>query len=57
MKPKVKKWINRGGLAAVIVGFVAITVAGGDVGSATTIAASVATAVGAVLVAIREFLN
>lgn len=57
MSPNVKKWVNRGGLVAVIVGFLAITFAGGDVSSAATTATQIATAASAILIAVRELLK
>jgi len=53
----VKKWLNRGGLVAVIAGIVLIVVGGGDAGAAIDTAATVATIAGSVLVLIREVVN
>ena len=54
MNPETKKWINRGGLIAVIIGIVAIVIGGGDTGAALETGGTVATIAGAVLVLIRE---
>jgi len=51
----VKKWLNRGGLVAVIAGIVLIVVGGGDAGAAIDTAATVATIAGSVLVLIRRW--
>ena len=56
MNATVKKWINRGGLIAVVLGIVLIVVGGGDTGAAIATAGTVATIAGAVLVLIRELL-
>ena len=57
MNANVKKWLNRGGLVAVIAGIVLIVVGGGDAGAAIDTAATVATIAGSVLVLIREVVN
>jgi hypothetical protein len=54
MSPEVKKWINRGGLIAMVLGIAAVVVAGGDTQAALGIAGSAAGIVGAILVLIRE---
>jgi len=57
MSADTKKWINRGGLLAMIVGVVAIVIGGGDVGAATQTVGIVAGVAGTVLVLIRELLG
>lgn len=57
MSATAKKWLNRGGLVAVIAGFVLITIGGGDTGAAVDTAGTVVTLGGALLVLIREILN
>ena len=57
MNPETKKWINRGGLIAVIIGIVAIVIGGGDTGAALETGGTVATIAGAVLVLIREIIG
>lgn len=57
MNANVKKWLNRGGLVAVIAGIVMIVVGGGDAGAAIDTAGTVAAIAGSVLVLIREVLN
>ena len=57
MNANVKKALNRGGLVAVIVGIVAIVVAGGDAPAALETAGQAATIAGAVMVLIREILG
>jgi len=57
MNANAKKWINRGGLIAMIVGAIAIVVAGGDMSAAQQTVATVATIAGSVLVLIREVVN
>lgn len=56
MSADVKKWINRGGLFAMVVGAVLLVVGGGDVDGAMGIAATAATIAGAVAVLIRELM-
>jgi len=56
MSANVKKWVNRGGLIAVVVGIVLIVVGGGDTGAAINTAGTVAAVAGAVMVLIRELL-
>ena len=56
MSANVKRWINRGGLIAVVVGIVLIVVGGGDTGAAIETAGIVATIAGSVMVLIRELL-
>jgi hypothetical protein len=55
--PKVKKWLNRGGLGLMVVGVVAIVVAGGDAQSALDTAGKAASIAGTVMVFVRELLN
>lgn len=57
MSATTKKWINRGGLLAVILGIVLIVAAGGDAQAAIQTAGVVAGIAGAVLVLFREILN
>ena len=57
MNASVKKTLNRGGLFAVIVGIVAIAVAGGDAPAALETAGQAATIAGAVMVLLRELLG
>ena len=57
MSENVKKWLNRGGLIAMVIGVVAIVVGGGDTGSAIETAGTVAAITGSVLVLFREILN
>ena len=57
MSAEVKKWVNRGGLIAIIVGVVAIVIGGGDTGAALATAGTVATIAGAVAVLVREIFN
>lgn len=57
MSAETKKWINRGGLIAVILGIVGIVVGGGDTSAAIETAGTVATIAGAVMVLIREVLS
>ena len=57
MSENVKKWLNRGGLIAMVIGVVAIVVGGGDAGSAIETAGTVAAITGSALVLIREILN
>lgn len=57
MSANVKKWVNRGGLIAIIVGVVGIVVGGGDPGAALATGTTVATIAGAVLILLREIFN
>ncbi len=57
MNANVKIWLNRGGLAAVLVGVVLTIIGGGDVDAALQTAAIAATLGGAVLVFLRELLG
>ena len=57
MSAEVKKWINRGGLIAMIVGVVLIVVGGGDVSAATETVGIVASVAGTVMVLVRELLG
>lgn len=57
MNPKIKVWLNRGGLVAMIVGAVAIVVGGGDAGAALETAGTAVTIAGGVMVFIRELLG
>ena len=57
MNSKTKKWINRGGLIAVVVGVVAYVATGGDAGTAGEIVTAAAGITGAVLILIREILG
>ncbi len=57
MSANTKRWINRGGLIAVVAGIVLIVIGGGDTGAAIETAGTVATIAGAVLVFIRELLG
>lgn len=52
-----KKILNRGGLALMIVGGVAIVAAGGDVESALDTVGTAVTLAGGVMVFIREIFN
>jgi uncharacterized membrane protein YeaQ/YmgE (transglycosylase-associated protein family) len=54
---KMKKWINRGGLVAIIAGVIAYAVTGGSVESAGQIVTVTFGLVGAALVLIREVLG
>ncbi len=56
MSADVKKWVNRSGLIAVVIGIVLVVVGGGDTGAAIETAGTVATIAGAVMVLIRELL-
>jgi len=56
MSANVKKWINRGGLVAMILGVVLVVVGGGDVAAATETVGIVAGIAGAILVLIREIM-
>lgn len=57
MSANVKKWLNRGGLIAIVAGVVAIVAGGGDTGAALETAGQVATIAGAALVLVRELFN
>lgn len=57
MNPTVKKWLNRGGLIAIVLGTVGIVAGGGDTGAALQTAGEVATIAGAVMVLVREIFN
>lgn len=57
MSAEVKKWINRGGLIAMLVGVVLIVVGGGDVSAATETVGIVAGVAGTVMVLVRELLG
>ena len=57
MSANTKKWVNRSGLVAMIVGAIAIVVAGGDMSAAQQTVATVATIAGSVLVLIREVIG
>ena len=57
MNSKTKKWINRGGLIAIVVGVVAYIATGGDAGTAGEIVTAAAGITGAVLILIREILG
>jgi len=57
MSAEVKKWVNRGGLIAIILGVVGIVIGGGDTGAALATAGTVATIAGAVAVLVREIFN
>lgn len=61
MSANVKKWMNRGGLVAVVVGLVLIGTAGGDpeaaIGTGQAIAGIVVAGIGAIGTFIREVLN
>ena len=57
MDPRVKKWLNRGGLIAVIVGMVAIVAGGGDTSAALETAGEVAAIAGTVAILVRELFN
>lgn len=54
---KTKKWLNRGGLVAMIVGAVLLAVGGGDMSSAMEAATLASTVAGSVLVLIREVMG
>lgn len=57
MSAKVKKWLNRGGLIAMIVGGVAIVVGGGDTASALDTVGTAVTIAGGVAIFVRELFN
>ena len=57
MSPKVKKWLNRGGLIAMSIGIVAIVVGGGDTLGALETAGEVAAIAGTIAVLVRELFN
>jgi len=57
MNPKVKMWLNRGGLIAMIAGGVAIVVGGGDTGAALDTVGTAIAIAGGVAVFIRELLG
>lgn len=57
MKATTKRWINRGGLIAIVVGVVAYVATGGDAGSAGEIVTAAAGITGAALILIREILG
>ena len=57
MSADVKKWINRGGLIAMVVGAVLLVVGGGDVDGAMGIAATAAAVAGSIIVLIREMIG
>jgi hypothetical protein len=55
--PKLKKWLNRGGLIAIIVGIVAIVIGGGDTSAALETAGEAAAIAGTIAIFVRELLN
>ncbi len=57
MSSNTKKWINRGGLLAVVVGIALVVIGGGDPDAALESAGTMATIVGAALVFVRELLS
>lgn len=57
MNANVKKWINRGGLVAIVVGVISYVATGGDVGTAGEIVTVAAGLTGTVLILIREILG
>ena len=57
MTAKMKKILNRGGLIAMIVGIVAITVGGGETSEALEIAGKAASIAGTIAVFVRELFN
>jgi len=57
MSANVKKWLNRGGLGAMVVGAVALVIGGGDMSAAQQTVAQVSTIAGAVIVFVRELFN
>ena len=57
MSAELKKWINRGGLIAIIIGVATYVATGGDAGTAGSMVTVVAGITGAVLVLIREVLG
>lgn len=57
MSAKMKKVLNRGGLVALIVGVVAITIGGGDTSQALETAGEAAAIAGTIAVFVREFFN
>ena len=57
MKAEVKKWINRGGLVAIVIGVVAYVASGGSVATATEVLTVVAGVTGTVMILIREILG
>jgi hypothetical protein len=57
MGANVKKWLNRGGLGAVILGIVGITIGGGDAGAAIETAGTVASIAGAAVILVRELFD
>ena len=57
MKAEAKKWINRGGLVAIIAGVVVYIATGGSVSTAAETVSVVAGITGAALILIRELLG
>ena len=57
MSANVKKWVNRGGLAAVIIGVAAYVATGGDAEGAKSFVTIVSGLTGTVLILIRELLG
>lgn len=56
-KAKVKAWINKGGLVAIIVGVIAFVATGGDAETAGRTVTIVAGVTGTVMIFIRELLG
>jgi len=57
MNPKVKIWLNRGGLIAMIAGAIAIRVGGGDVPAAVETVGTAVALAGGLMVFVRELLG
>lgn len=57
MNAQVKKWINRGGLVAIVVGVISYVATGGDAAGASEIVTVAAGLTGTVLILIREILG
>lgn len=57
MSAGLKKFLNRGGLVAIILGVIGIVAGGGDTSAALSTAGEVATIAGAALVLVREIFN
>ena len=57
MNPKVKKWLNRGGLIGMMICIAAITIGGGDADAAMETAGIVSGLVGVGLGIVRELLG
>jgi hypothetical protein len=55
--PKFKKYLNRGGMILVILGFAGITLGGGDASAAVETASTIVGILGALMVLGRELFN